>query len=47
MSKVERALISLTDKSGIEGFAKELADLGVEILSTGGTAKKFVKPGLL
>ncbi len=41
MKKVERALISLTDKSGIEGFAAELASLGVEILSTGGTAKKM------
>ncbi len=41
MKKVERALISLTDKSGIEGFAKELTELGVEILSTGGTAKKM------
>lgn len=39
MKKIERALISLTDKSGIEGFARELKQLGVEILSTGGTAK--------
>ena len=46
MSKVERALISLTDKSGIEGFAGELAALGVEILSTGGTAKKLREAGL-
>ena len=41
MKKVERALISLTDKSGIDEFAKALAELGVEILSTGGTAKKI------
>lgn len=46
MRKVERALISLTDKSGIEGFAKELEDLGVEILSTGGTAKKMRDHGI-
>lgn len=46
MSKIERALISLTDKSGIEGFAKELVELGVEILSTGGTAKKIREAGL-
>ncbi len=46
MSKVERALISLTDKSGIEGFAKELADLGIEILSTGGTAAKIREAGI-
>jgi phosphoribosylaminoimidazolecarboxamide formyltransferase/IMP cyclohydrolase len=41
MKKVERALISLTDKAGIDDFAKALAELGVEILSTGGTAKKI------
>ncbi len=41
MNKVERALISLTDKSGIEDFARALTELGVEILSTGGTAKKM------
>lgn len=46
MNKIERALISLTDKSGIEGFAKELADLGIDILSTGGTAKKLRDSGL-
>lgn len=46
MAKIERALISLTDKSGIEGFAKELADLGVEILSTGGTAAKMRESGI-
>ena len=46
MSKIERALISLTDKSGIEGFAKELAELGVEILSTGGTAAKMREAGI-
>jgi len=41
MKKMERALISLTDKSGIEGFAMLLQELGIEILSTGGTAKKM------
>ena len=41
MKKVERALISLTDKFGIEDFARSLTELGVEILSTGGTAKKM------
>lgn len=46
MGKIERALISLTDKSGIEGFANELAQLGVEILSTGGTAKKIREAGI-
>ena len=46
MKKMERALISLTDKSGIEGFAKELEALGIEILSTGGTAKKMRDHGI-
>ncbi len=46
MKKIERALISLTDKSGIEGFAAELAELGIELLSTGGTAKKLRDSGL-
>ncbi len=46
MKKVERALISLTDKSGIESFAQALSDLGVEILSTGGTAKKMRDNGI-
>ena len=46
MKKVERALISLTDKSGIENFARALTDLGVEILSTGGTARKMRDSGI-
>ncbi|SDP61696.1 phosphoribosylaminoimidazolecarboxamide formyltransferase / IMP cyclohydrolase [Desulforhopalus singaporensis] len=46
MIKAERALISLTDKSGIEGFATELTNLGIELLSTGGTAKKLRDGGL-
>ena len=37
--RVRRALISVSDKSGILEFAKELAALGIEILSTGGTCK--------
>ncbi len=41
MGKMQRALISLTDKSGIEDFARQLQALGIEILSTGGTAKKM------
>jgi len=46
MKKITRALISLTDKSGIEGFAIELAKLDIELLSTGGTAKKLRDAGL-
>ncbi len=44
--KIERALISLTDKSGIEDFASELSAMGLELLSTGGTAKKLRDAGL-
>ena len=39
MVKIKRALISVSDKTGILDLAKELNRLGVEILSTGGTAK--------
>lgn len=39
MTKIERALISVSDKTGILEFARGLAAHGVEILSTGGTAK--------
>ncbi len=46
MRKIERALISLTDKSGIEDFARQLEAMGVEILSTGGTAKKMRDNGI-
>jgi phosphoribosylaminoimidazolecarboxamide formyltransferase/IMP cyclohydrolase len=46
MAKITRALISLSDKAGIVDFAKELAAFGVEILSTGGTAKLLREAGL-
>ncbi|MBM4386876.1 MAG: bifunctional phosphoribosylaminoimidazolecarboxamide formyltransferase/IMP cyclohydrolase, partial [Deltaproteobacteria bacterium] len=44
--KIKRALISVSDKTGIDGFAKGLADLGVEIVSTGGTAKYLREKGV-
>jgi phosphoribosylaminoimidazolecarboxamide formyltransferase/IMP cyclohydrolase len=44
--KVSRALISVSDKSGIVELARALAGLGVEILSTGGTAKLLEKEGI-
>ncbi|MCB1531696.1 MAG: bifunctional phosphoribosylaminoimidazolecarboxamide formyltransferase/IMP cyclohydrolase [Alphaproteobacteria bacterium] len=44
--KIERALISVSDKNGVEDFAKKLAGYGVEILSTGGTAKMLKEAGL-
>ncbi len=46
MATIKRALISLTDKSGIENFAQALSDMGIEILSTGGTAKKMRDAGI-
>ncbi len=46
MSKIERALISVSDKTGIVELAKELASYGVEILSTGGTARQMREAGL-
>jgi len=46
MAKVERALISVTDKSGIVEFAKELSALGIEIISTGGTGRLLKENGI-
>ena len=46
MPKIERALISVTDKTGIVDFARELCALGVELISTGGTAKALRDGGL-
>ncbi|MBI5569708.1 MAG: IMP cyclohydrolase [Desulfomonile tiedjei] len=46
MPKIQRALISVTDKSGIDGLGKTLAEFGVEILSTGGTAKALAQAGI-
>ena len=44
--KITRALISVSDKTGIVPFAQKLAEQGVEILSTGGTAKLMAENGL-
>ncbi len=44
--KIKRALISVYDKTGIVPFAKALAGMGVEIISTGGTASLFRKEGI-
>jgi len=46
VTKVKRALVSVSDKSGLVELARALAGLGVEILSTGGTAKLLQKEGL-
>lgn len=46
MSKIKRAIISVSNKDGIIEFAKELNSMGIEILSTGGTAKTLREAGL-
>ncbi len=44
--KIQRALISVSDKTGLVPFAKSLADAGVELISTGGTAKLLQAEGI-
>src|SRR5258706_14228780 len=44
--KVKRALISVSDKTGIVEFAKELSSLGIEIISTGRTANALSNAGI-
>ena len=46
MTKIKRALISVSDKEGIVDFAKGLEELGIEIISTGGTAKLLIETGV-
>jgi phosphoribosylaminoimidazolecarboxamide formyltransferase/IMP cyclohydrolase len=46
MPKIQRVLISVTDKSGIGIFARGLAKLGCELISTGGTARQLRDEGL-
>jgi phosphoribosylaminoimidazolecarboxamide formyltransferase / IMP cyclohydrolase len=46
VTKVKRALVSVSDKSGVVEFARALVALGVELVSTGGTAKLLHKEGL-
>lgn len=46
MTPITRALISVSDKTGIVEFAQTLVEAGVEILSTGGTAKLLAEKGL-
>ena len=44
--KIQRALLSVSDKTGLVEFARALAAQGVELLSTGGTAKAIRDAGL-
>ena len=43
---IKRALISVSDKTGVVEFAKGLHELGVEIISTGGTLKTIAAAGI-
>jgi len=44
--RIRRALVSVSDKAGIEGFARTLTQMGVEILSTGGTHRVLSEAGI-
>src|SRR4051794_41864486 len=44
--RIQRALITVSDKRGVVDFARGLAELGVEIISTGGTAKFLATAGI-
>jgi phosphoribosylaminoimidazolecarboxamide formyltransferase/IMP cyclohydrolase len=46
MARIQRALLSVTDKTGLVDFARQLAALGVELISTGGTAKLLRDSGI-
>src|SRR5436190_10510184 len=46
LRKIKRALISVSNKTGILEFAKELSNFGVNIISTGGTAKNLRENGI-
>ena len=46
MKKIDRALLSVTDKTGLADFARGMAQLGIELISTGGTAKLLAASGL-
>ncbi len=46
MAKIERALISVTDKTGVAEFARGLSSLGIELISTGGTWRALRDAGV-
>ena len=46
-TKIRRAILSVTDKTGIVEFARKLAGMGVELISTGGTAKLLRDSGVV
>ena len=46
MPRIQRAILSVTDKTGLVDFARKLSGLGVELISTGGTAKLLRDSGI-
>src|SRR5580693_1840888 len=46
-TKIQRAILSVTDKTGLVEFARKLSALGVELISTGGTAKQLRDSGIM
>ncbi|MBI5444700.1 MAG: IMP cyclohydrolase [Deltaproteobacteria bacterium] len=46
MGRIQRAIVSVSDKTGVVAFAQGLAERGVEVLSTGGTAKALLEAGV-
>src|SRR5664280_2299570 len=46
MHKIQRVLISVTDKTGVVEFALELSGMGAELISTGGTARLLREAGI-
>ena len=46
MAKIQRAILSVTDKTGLVDFARKLAGMSVELISTGGTAKLLRDSGI-
>jgi phosphoribosylaminoimidazolecarboxamide formyltransferase / IMP cyclohydrolase len=46
ISRIQRAILSVTDKAGLVDFARQLSGLGIELISTGGTAKLLRDSGI-
>src|SRR6202049_4527892 len=46
-SRIQRAILSVTDKTGLVDFARQLCGLGIELISTGGTAKLLRDSGIV
>jgi phosphoribosylaminoimidazolecarboxamide formyltransferase/IMP cyclohydrolase len=45
-TRIQRAILSVTDKAGLVDFARQLSGLGIELISTGGTAKLLRESGI-